>query len=88
MTILSKNRVVEIARRVSKSFRLQPFYQPLFHPPRTGMTRRVEHEPLNLREVFQAPRCTPLVLSVVRTIRASFLQEKTNVLGVVSLVTG
>ena len=40
MTILSRNRVVEIARRVSRSFWLQPLHHPVFHPLRTGMTRR------------------------------------------------
>ena len=56
MTIISKNWVVEIAHRVSTSFRLLPFHQPVFHPPRIVMTRRVQQQALNLREVFQAPR--------------------------------
>ena len=68
MTIPNRNQVVEVARRVSKSFQLQLLRQLVFHPPRIGMTRRVEHHTLNLREVFQAPRLTPLALSVVRTI--------------------
>ena len=38
--------------------------------------------------MFQAPRPTLLALSVVRTIRASVLQKKRDVLGEVSLVTG
>ena len=87
MTILSRNRVVEITRKVSRSFPLKPLYQFVFHLSRTGMTRRVEHQTLNLREVFQAQRLTPLALSVVRTIRASVLQKKRDVLGAVSLVT-
>ena len=56
MTILSRNRVVEIAYRVNISFLLQLLHQLVFHPPRISMTRRVEHQALNLREVFQAPR--------------------------------
>ena len=39
-------------------------------------------------EVFQAPRLIPLALSMVRTIQASVLQEKRDVLGMVSQVTG
>ena len=88
MSILSRNWVVEIARRVSRSLQLQPLHQVVFHPPRTGMTRRVEHQALNLKEVFKEPRLTPLALSVVRTILASLLQEKKDVLGAISLVTG
>ena len=68
MTILSRNRVVEIAHSVSRSFWLQSLHHLVFHPPRTGMTIRVQHQALNLRKVFQAPRLTPLALSVVRTI--------------------
>ena len=59
----------------------------MFHPPRIGRTRRAEHQDLSLREVFQAPKLTPLDLSVVRTIRACVLQEKKDVLDVVSLIT-
>ena len=87
MTILSRNRVVEIARRVNRSFQLLPLYQLVFHPPRIGMTRRVEHQTLSLREVFQAPRLIPLALSVARTIQASVSQERKDVLGAVSMVT-
>ena len=79
---------MEIARRVSRSFQLPPLRQLVFHPPRTGITRKVEHQALNLREVFQAPRHIPIALGVVRTIRASVLREKRDVLGAVSLVTG
>ena len=85
MTILSKYRVVEISSRVSRSFKLHPLTQLVFHPPRIGMTRREEHQDLSLREVFQAPTLTPLALSVVRTIRACVLQEKKDVLDVVVL---
>ena len=49
MTILSRNRVVEIARRVSRSFQL---HHTVFHPPRIGMTKREEHQTLSLRKVF------------------------------------
>ena len=87
ITILSKNRVVKITRRVSKSFQLQPLRWLVFHPPKTGMTRRLEHHALSLREVCQVPRLTPLTLSVVKTIRASVSQEKKDDLGADSLVT-
>ena len=87
MIILNRNWVVEIAQRVSRSFQLQDINHLVFHPPRTGMTIRVEHQTLNLRKVFQAPRLTSLSLSVVRTIRASVLHEKRNVLGAIILVT-
>ena len=75
MTILSRNQVVEIARRVNKSIKLHPIHQLVFHPPRTAMTRRVEYKALNLKEVFQARRLTPLSISMVRTIPASVLRE-------------
>ena len=88
MTIFSRNRVVEIDHKVSRSFQILLLRHLVFHPPRTGMTRRVDHQSLNLREVFQAPRLTPLALSMIRTIWASVLQEKRNVLGEVSLVIG
>ncbi|XP_069143291.1 uncharacterized protein [Solanum lycopersicum] len=35
-TILSRNRVVEIARRVRRIFQLQSFHHLVFHPPRIG----------------------------------------------------
>ena len=38
--------------------------------------------------MFQAPKLTLLSRSVVRTIQASVVQEKRDVLGAVSLVTG
>lgn len=82
-----QNRVVEIARRVGRSFQLQPLHHIVFHPPSTGMTRRIEHQALSLREMFQAPRLTPPALTVVRTIWTSVLKEKKDVLGAVSLVT-
>ena len=88
MTILSRNWVVEIARRVSRTFRLQPLHQLVFHHARTVMTRMVEHHALNFREVFQEPRLNPLALTVVRTIWTSVLKDKKDVLGAVSLVTG
>ena len=71
MSILSRNWVVEIARRVSRSLQLQPLHQVVFHPPIIGMTRRSEHQALSLREVFQKQTFTPLALSVVRTGRVS-----------------
>ena len=76
MTILSRNRVMEIARRVSINFQLQRLHLLVFHYPRTGMTRRLDHQALSLMELFQAPRLIPLALSVVRTIRANVLKEK------------
>ena len=78
---------MEIARIVNKNFQLQRLCQLVFHPPRTGMTIRVQHQALNLRKVFQAPRLTPLALSVVRTNWASVFKEKRDVLGAFSLVT-
>ena len=50
MTIPNRNWVVEVARRVSRSFQLQLLRQLVFHPLRIGMTRRVEHHALSLRE--------------------------------------
>ena len=79
---------MEIARRVSKSFQLQPCRELVFHPSKIGMSRRLEKQNLSLREVFQAPRVTPLALSVVKTIQTSVSQEKKDALGEVSLVTG
>ena len=55
----------------------------MFHPPRTGLTRRLEQQAPSLKEVFQAPRLTPLALSVIRTIHESALKERKDVLGVV-----
>ena len=42
--------------------------QLVSHPLRTGMIRRLGHQALGLREVFQASRHTPQALSVVRII--------------------
>ena len=88
MTIISRNWVMEFTHRVSNSFQLQPFHQLVFHPPRTGMTRRVEHQALSLKEVFLASRLTPLALSDVRIIRTIVSQEKKDSLGEVSVFTG
>ena len=68
MTILSRIWVVEIARRVSICFQLLPLRQLVFRPSRTGMTRRLEHQAISLREVFQEPRLTPLALSVLGSV--------------------
>ena len=73
MTIISRNWVVEIAQRVSRSFKLQALNHLVFHPPRTGMTIRIENQALRLKKVFQAPRLSPHALSVVRTIQESIL---------------
>jgi len=48
--------------------------------------RIVGHQALSLREVFQEIGPTQLVQSVVRTIQASVLQARKDVLGVASLV--
>ena len=80
--------MVGISSRDSGSLMLQSLHQLVFHPPRTSMTRIVEHEALNLRKVFQEPRLTPLSQGVVRTIPASVLEEKRDVFGAVSLVIG
>ena len=73
MIIHSRNRVVEIVRRISKSFRRHPLHTLVSNPPRTGTTNRVENQAFNLRKVFQAPRLTPHALSVERIIRRSVL---------------
>jgi len=88
MSIPNRNRVVEIAHSFSRSLQLQHLYQLVFHPPSSEMIGKVGHQVLSIRGVFQAPEPTQLVQSVVRTIRANALQERKNVLGVVSLVTG
>jgi len=88
MTILSRNRVVEFARRVNINFQLKHLHQLVFRPPSSDKIRKVGHQALSLREVFQETKPTQLALSVVRTIRASALQERKDALGVVSLVTG
>ena len=88
MNIISRNWVVEISLRFSKSFQLHPLRQLVFHPPRIEMTGRMEHQDLSVREVFQAPSLTPLALSVVRWILASFSHERKVFLGAVSLVIG
>ena len=87
MTILSRNRVVEIAGRVSRCFKLQTLHQLVFHPPRIDTTRREEHQVLSLREVFQVPTLIPLSLSVVRTIQACVFAKKKDVFYLVSLIT-
>ena len=76
ITILSRNWVVEISRRATKSIQLLLLRQQVFHPPRTGMTSRVEHKALCLRELFQAPKLTQLSLCSVRTIQKSVSQER------------
>ncbi|KAH0761174.1 hypothetical protein KY290_017247 [Solanum tuberosum] len=80
-------QVVDIARSFSRSLRLPHLHQPVSRPPSSEIIRRVEHQALSLKVVFQAPKPTQLDLSVGRTIRASVLQEKNDALGVVSLVT-
>ncbi|TMW90784.1 hypothetical protein EJD97_015274 [Solanum chilense] len=45
----------------------------------------IGYQALSLMEVFQAPRLTPLALSVVRTTRASVSHNKNDVLGSVNL---
>ena len=80
--------MVEIARRVKITSQPQYLHQLVFHPLRTGLTKSVEHQILSLKEVFKAPRHTPLALSVVKTIKASALQERKGVLYMVSVVTG
>ena len=68
VTIISRNRVVKIPRGVNGIFLPQPLHELVFHPPRTGVTRRLENKALSLKQVFKAQRITPLSLSVVRTI--------------------
>ena len=50
------------------------------------MIKKVRHIAISFREVFQALKPTQLVQSVAITIRGSVLQERKNVLGVVSSV--
>ena len=71
MTILNINRVLEIARRVNRSFQPWPLRHLVLHPPRKGTIIRLEHESQNLREVFHTQKLTPRALRVVRTIQAS-----------------
>ncbi|KAH0721575.1 hypothetical protein KY285_005148 [Solanum tuberosum] len=88
MTILNSNRMVEIARMVSRNFQLQHLHLLVFHPPSSDKIKKVRHQALSPREVFQVIKPTQLALSVVRTIRESTLQEMKDALGVVSLVIG
>ena len=84
MTILSRNRVVEIACRVSQSFRLLPLHQIVFFSPITRMSRRVEHQTLNIRDVFQGPTLIPLTLIMVRDDKnhsVEFLARKERCFG-------
>ena len=85
MSIPNRKQVVEIARSFSRSFRLQHLHQLVFHPPSSVMIRKVGRQALSLKVVFQAPKPTQLVQSVVRTIQASVLHERKDVLGVVNL---
>ena len=85
-SIPNRNRVVEIARIFSRSLRLQPLHQLVFHPPGSVMIRKVGRQALSLKVVFQAPKPTQLARNVVRTIQASALQVRKDALGVVSLV--
>ena len=87
MTILNRNWVVGITRSFSRSLQLQYLHQLVFHPPSFEMIRKVGHQALSLKAVFQALEPTQLSQSVVRTIRVTVLHEKKDALGVVSLVT-
>ena len=59
----------------------------MFHPQKTHMYKRLEHQALILKEEFQAPRLTQHGLRDVRIIRANVLQEYKDALGAVNLVT-
>ena len=76
MTIFSRNRMVEISHKGRISFQLQPLHKLVFYPPRTGMTKSVEHQGLSLAQVFKEPRFTPHDLCVVKPIQASVSQQK------------
>ncbi|MCQ8077615.1 hypothetical protein NP267_24035, partial [Salmonella enterica] len=68
------------------SLQLQQLHQLVFDLPGFDKIKKVGHQALSLRGVFQAPGPTQLVQSVVRTIHASVLQARKDVLGVASLV--
>ena len=76
MTILNRNWMMEIAHRVNRSFDPQPLHQLVFHPPRIGIIRSLGHQHISLKKVFQAPRLTPLDLSVVITIQMSVSRKE------------
>ena len=52
MTILIKNLMVEIVRRVSKKFQPQSIHGLVFHPPRTGMIKRLGKQVVGIKELF------------------------------------
>ncbi|XP_049365813.1 NADP-dependent malic enzyme-like [Solanum verrucosum] len=53
MSILSRNRVVEIALSSSRNFQFQHHHQLVLHPPGFDMIRKVGHHALSRRGVFQ-----------------------------------
>uniref|UniRef100_M1DD18 Gag-pol polyprotein n=1 Tax=Solanum tuberosum TaxID=4113 RepID=M1DD18_SOLTU len=72
----------------SRNLQLQHLHQLVLHPPGFNRIRKVGHQALILRRVFQVIGPTQLVLSVVRTIQANVLQGRNDVLDVVSVAIG
>ncbi|TMW90122.1 hypothetical protein EJD97_016178 [Solanum chilense] len=75
MNLLSRLRLIRLGNRQlggeNSSQNQQKFLPPalhrlVFHPPRIGMTIRLESHDLSLMEVSHEPRLTPLVLDVVQ----------------------
>uniref|UniRef100_M1DY42 Uncharacterized protein n=1 Tax=Solanum tuberosum TaxID=4113 RepID=M1DY42_SOLTU len=85
MSIPNRNRVVETARIFSRSLRLQPLHQLVFHPPGSVMIRKVGHQALSLKVVFQAPKPTQLARSVVRTIQVQVLSIQITLRSILDL---
>ncbi|WMV41356.1 hypothetical protein MTR67_034741 [Solanum verrucosum] len=65
MSTLSRNLVVEIVRSFNKGVQLQHLHQLVLHPPGFDRIRKVGHQALSLRGVFQLTGPTRLVQSVV-----------------------
>ena len=68
MTINCRNWVMECARKVDKSFHHHPLYHLEFYSPITCFARRLEHEALTRKEMFQEPIHAPLTICVDRII--------------------
>ena len=54
-----KNRVVEIAHKISRIFHPYPLHYLVFNPPRTPMIRKVGHQALSLRDMCLGTKTYP-----------------------------
>lgn len=55
MSILKRSSVVEIAHRVRKGFKPNILHKQVLNPPSLDKIKKVNHQALSLRGVFEVP---------------------------------